>query len=70
MSTTIICIGLIGMTVSVFAVSIISTSYFNAVGRNPTIAEGSSNILLALAAMVELAILIMAAIVLFLVFKS
>lgn len=65
----IMCVGLVAMATAALAIAWIANSYFNAVSRNPTIAESVSTYLLALAAMVELAILIITAMNFILIFK-
>jgi F0F1-type ATP synthase membrane subunit c/vacuolar-type H+-ATPase subunit K len=65
----ILCIGLLSMALVTLAIAKIAVAYFEAVGRNPQIATSVTGPLLALAGMVELAILIITAVVLFLMFK-
>jgi F0F1-type ATP synthase membrane subunit c/vacuolar-type H+-ATPase subunit K len=65
----IICIGLISMAIVAIAISKIAKAFFEAVSRNPTVANSVTGQLLALAGMAELAILIMTAVCLYLMFK-
>ena len=65
----VICVGLFAMSVVALAIGWITHSYFNAVSRNPTIGNTVIGPLLALAGMAELAMLIMTAVVLYLMFK-
>lgn len=65
----IIFISVFSMMIGTIAIAWIANGFFNAVSRNPSISQEITGQLFALAAMVELAILIVTAVILILVFK-